>query len=57
MTFELDNAFKNIEIKFLSQQILFEQKRFLVGDIVHFVPSSSYLNFLITNKIVFEAKY
>lgn len=57
MTFALDTVNKNDEIKFLSQQILFEQKRFSVGDTVHFVPSSSYLNFLITNKTIFEAKY
>ncbi|MBK7121688.1 MAG: agmatine deiminase family protein [Chitinophagaceae bacterium] len=57
MTFALDTASKNQEIKFLSGQILFEQKHFSVGDTVHFVPSSSYLNFLITNKTVFEAKY
>ncbi|MBK8610016.1 MAG: agmatine deiminase family protein [Chitinophagaceae bacterium] len=57
MTFRLDTTSRNNEIKFLSQQILFEQKRFSVGDTVHFVPSSSYLNFLITNKTVFEAKY
>jgi agmatine deiminase len=57
MTFALDTASKNNEIKFLSQQILFEQNHFTVGDTVHFVPSSSYLNFLITNKTVFEAKY
>ena len=57
MTFALDTASKNNEIRFLSQQILFEQKKFSVGDTVHFVPSSSYLNFLITNKTIFEAKY
>lgn len=57
MTFALDTANKNDEIKFLSQQILAEQKNFSIGDTVHFVPSSSYLNFLITNKTVFEAKY
>jgi len=57
MTFALDTTSKTHEIRFLSQQILYEQKRFSVGDTVHFVPSSSYLNFLITNKTVFEAKY
>lgn len=57
MTFTLDTLNRNDEIKFLSRQILFEQKKFSVGDTVHFVPSSSYLNFLITNKTVFEAKY
>lgn len=57
MTFALDTANNNDEIKFLSQQILTEQKNFSMGDTVHFVPSSSYLNFLITNKTVFEAKY
>ncbi len=57
MTFALDTASKNDEIKFLSLQILFEQKKSSIGDTVHFVPSSSYLNFLITNKTVFEAKY
>lgn len=57
MTFALDTASKNDEVKFLSRRILFEQKNFSVGDTVHFVPSSSYLNFLITNNIVFEAKY
>ncbi len=57
MTFALDTVSKNDEIKFLSQQILFEQRKFSVGDTVHFVPASSYLNFLITNKTVFEAKY
>jgi agmatine deiminase len=57
MTFALDTVSKDNEIKFLSQQILFEQKNFSVGDTVHFVPSSSYLNFLITNKTIFEAKY
>jgi agmatine deiminase len=57
MTFALDTSSKNDEIKFLSQQILSEQKSFATGDTVHFVPSSSYLNFLITNKTVYEAKY
>jgi agmatine deiminase len=57
MTFALDTFRKNDEIKFLSQQILSEQKSFSIGDTVHFVPSSSYLNFLITNKTVYEAKY
>ena len=57
MTFALDTANKNDEIKFLSQQILSEQKSFSTGDTVHFVPSSSYLNFLITNETVYEAKY
>jgi agmatine deiminase len=57
MTFALDTVSKNDEIRFLSQQILYEQKNFSIGDTVHFVPSSSYLNFLITNKTVFEAKY
>ena len=57
MTFALDTSRKNDEIKFLSQQILSEQKSFSIGDTVHFVPSSSYLNFLITNKTVYEAKY
>ena len=57
MTFALDTANINDEIKFLSQQILFEQKNFTLGDTVHFVPASSYLNFLITNKTVFASKY
>ncbi len=57
MTFALDTTSKTDEIKFLSKQILFEQKNFSVGDTVHFVPASSYLNFLITNKTIFEAKY
>jgi len=57
MTFALDTTNKNDEIKFLSQQILSEQKSFSIGDTVHFVPSSSYLNFLITNKTIYEAKY
>ncbi len=57
MTFALDTANINDEIKFLSQQILFEQKNFTLGDTVHFVPASSYLNFLITNKTVFSSKY
>src|SRR5436190_12144812 len=57
MTFALDTTNKIDEIKFLSQQILYEQKTFSIGDTVHFVPSSSYLNFLITNQTVFEAKY
>lgn len=57
MTFALDTANANDEINFLSHRILNEQKQFVIGDTVHFVPSSSYLNFLITNKTVFEAKY
>ena len=57
MTFALDTSRKNDEIKFLSQQILSEQKSFSIGNTVHFVPSSSYLNFLITNKTIYEAKY
>ncbi|MBL0061982.1 MAG: agmatine deiminase family protein [bacterium] len=57
MTFALDTVNQNDEIKFLSKAILWEQKSFSIGDTVHFVPSSSYLNFLITNKTVFEAKY
>lgn len=57
MTFALDTTSTNDEIKFLSYRILDEQKNFSIGDTVHFVPSSSYLNFLITNKTVFEAKY
>ncbi len=57
MTFALDTANNNEEIKFLSQQILWEQKNFKSGDTVHFVPASSYLNFFITNNIVFQSKY
>lgn len=57
MTFALDTASNNEEITFLSYRILGEQKQFSVGDTVHFVPASSYLNFLITNKTVFESKY
>ncbi len=57
MTFALDTVNINEEIKFLSFRILSEQKNFSIGDTVHFVPSSSYLNFLITNKTVFESKY
>jgi agmatine deiminase len=57
MTFQLDTTNTNDEIKFLSGRILNEQHSFTVGDTVHFVPASSYLNFLITNKTVFEAKY
>jgi len=57
MTFALDTNSQANEIKFLSQQILYEQKQFSNGDTVHFVPSASYLNFLITNNTVFEAKY
>ncbi len=57
MTFTLDTLNRNDEVKFLSKQILYEQKNFTMGDTVHFVPSGSYLNFLITNKTVFEAKY
>ncbi|CAN5478035.1 agmatine deiminase family protein [soil metagenome] len=57
MTFALDTASKNPEISFLSGRILNEQKSFKIGDTVHFVPSSSYMNFLITNKTIFESKY
>lgn len=57
MTFALDTVSNNDEISFLSGRILAEQKSFSVGDTVHFVPSSSYMNFLITNKTVFESKY
>jgi agmatine deiminase len=57
MTFALDSLSKTDEIRFLSKQILYEQKQFSNGDTVHFVPSASYLNFLITNNTVFEAKY
>ncbi len=57
MTFVLDTTSIIHEIKFLSRRILREQKSFSIGDTVHFVPSSSYLNFLITNKTVYEAKY
>lgn len=57
MTFALDTVNLNEEISFLSSRILSEQKNFSIGDTVHFVPSSSYLNFLITNKTIFEAKY
>ena len=57
MSFALDTSNTNDEIKFLSYRILSKQKNFSIGDTVHFVPSSSYLNFLVTNKTVFEAKY
>ncbi len=57
MTFALDTANKSEEIKFLSQQILYDQKNFSIGDTVHFVPASSYVNFFITNKTIFQAKY
>lgn len=57
MTFALDTNSENAEITSLSKYILWEQKNFKIGDTVHFVPASSYLNFVITNKIVFEAKY
>ncbi|CAN5456481.1 agmatine deiminase family protein [soil metagenome] len=57
MTFALDTTSVNNEIKSISYKILKNQKDFSIGDTVHFVPSSSYLNFLITNKTVFESKY
>jgi agmatine deiminase len=57
MTFALDTSNKMDEIKFLSKQILYEQNDFSIGDTVHFVPASSYVNFLITNNTVFQAKY
>ncbi|MBS1536261.1 MAG: agmatine deiminase family protein [Bacteroidetes bacterium] len=57
MTFTLDTNKTNSEIKALSQWILKKHKNFSMGDTVHFVPASSYLNFLITNETVFEAKY
>ena len=57
MTFALDTASKNEEIKFLSQQILYDQKNFSIGDTVRFVPASSYVNFFITNNTIFQAKY
>jgi len=56
-TFALDTANESEEIRFLSQQILYDQKDFTTGDKVHFVPASSYVNFLITNNTVFQAKY
>lgn len=57
MTFALDTNNSNSEIKSLSSWILKVHKNFSAGDTVHFVPASSYLNFLITNETVFEAKY
>jgi len=57
MTFALDTVNMNEEISFLSWRILAEQKKISIGDTVHFVPSSSYMNFLITNETVFESKY
>ncbi|MEP7264428.1 MAG: agmatine deiminase family protein [Bacteroidota bacterium] len=57
LTFALDTTSSNDEIKSFSHKILRNQKDFSLGDTVHFVPSSSYLNFLITNKTVFAAKY
>ncbi len=57
MTFALDTNNINSEIKFLSSWILKEHKNYSLGDTVHFVPASSYLNFLITNETIFEAKY
>ncbi len=57
MTFALDTLTKNEDIKFLSQQILWDQKALTIGDTVHFVPASSYANFFITNNTVFQAKY
>lgn len=56
-TFALDTVTRNEEIRFLSKQILYEQKKFMVGDTVHFVPSGSYLNFFITNHTVYQARY
>ncbi|MBS1551138.1 MAG: agmatine deiminase family protein [Bacteroidetes bacterium] len=57
MTFSLDTNNTNGEIKSLSSWILKSHRNFSTGDTVHFVPASSYLNFLITNETVFEAKY
>lgn len=57
MTFALDTVRKYDEIKFLSQMILYYQKDLSIGDTVHFVPSSSYMNFLITNNTVIAPKY
>ncbi|MEO8666261.1 MAG: agmatine deiminase family protein, partial [Ignavibacteria bacterium] len=57
MTFALDTSSLNYEIKSLSKHILYSQKNFSIGDTVHFVPSSSYMNFLITNKTIFASKY
>ncbi len=57
LTFSLDTNNINGEIKSLSSWILQVHKNFSTGDTVHFVPASSYLNFLITNKTVFQSKY
>ena len=57
MTFALDTASNNDEERFLSQRILSGQKNLSAGDTVHFVPSCSYLNFLISNKTVFLPSY
>lgn len=57
ITFAIDTNSENDEIASISKFILWEQKNFKVGDTVHFVPSTSYMNFVITNKTIFQPKY
>jgi len=57
MTFALDSVSVTKDIRWLSQTILYDYKSFSQGDTVHFVPASSYANFLISNGMVFVAKY
>lgn len=57
MTFALDSLSETKDVRWLSQTILYDYKTFSQGDTVHFVPASSYANFLITNGMVFGAKY
>ncbi len=53
----LDSSSSNMEVKHFSKRVLKKYSQFHNGDTTYFIPASSYLNFLVTNKVVLIPQY
>ena len=57
IVYKLDSSSIEMEVKQYSKRVLKKYTQFHNGDTTYFIPASSYLNFLVTNKIVIISKY
>lgn len=55
--YKLDSSSNDINTKRFSKWVLKKYKQFESGDTAYYLPASSYLNFLVTNKAVLIPKY
>jgi agmatine deiminase len=55
--YKLDSSSNDIKTKRFSKWVLKKYKQFESGDTAYYLPASSYLNFLVTNKAVLIPKY